>query len=417
MMSDGMDASPAQPTHLERALTVTPGASQTRSKAPGAVGPRDVGMPFPLFAEKAVGYTVQADGKEYIDCFGANAAVPLGYADWRVASAVRDAALLGPLLPLPSRKEAEVSELFLSICAPWAAHVRWLRTGSEAVSAAVRYARLHTGRARIVAFGSSYHGWHDVSLARFSEPHDLGSAVFANGVPSALGPTIALAEYGKPVDKLVGPDTAALLVEAHRFQPTDHEWLRAVCDCARMNGALVIFDEMVYGLRWRKGGAAEYYGVTPDMACFGKALGNGVPVACVCALRGLIDQPGASFVSGTYGGDLIGLCAAEAVLRAYDSPGSGMDVIARLWESGRNLRGAFALNAPPGARLEGFDVHWRLVMPNEDLLDRTLMLAARDGLLVHRASNNSSSVMPPHVAFDCGTRLARAAAQAMEHLR
>jgi acetylornithine/succinyldiaminopimelate/putrescine aminotransferase len=170
----------------------------------------------------------------------------------------------------------------------------------------------------------------------------------------------------------------------------------------------MIFDEMVYGLRWAKGGAAEYYGVEPDLGCFGKGLGNGIPVACVCGPSHLMQH--ADLVSGTYGGDLLGLAAAEAVLLEYQDH----DVVAQLWRHGQATRAAFYLVAQDWAKMEGTPVHWRLWLPTDDALDRTLALAAREGVLVHRSANNASAAMTMDEAWRAGDVIGRAAREALQ---
>lgn len=405
-------------TNLERALLVTPGASQTRSKAPGQMGPRQASPDgeYPLFAVKAWDCFVQDDkGRTYVDCFGANAAVPLGHANALVTAALSDALSGGSLLPLPSVREAAVSEQFIETCAPWAQQVRWLRTGSEAVSAAVRLARIATGRAKVVMFESSYHGWHDTSYARFRQPHPVaawhsdGNSVGENGVPCAQWPAVELLPYGdfEALDR-IGPDVAAVLVEAERFRQTDPVWLRAVRKGAHRQGALLVLDEMVYGMRWAHGGAAEFYKVVPDLACFGKAIGNGVPVSCVVGPANLM-APAAQYVSGTYGGDTLGLAAVAAVLHAYKSTRA----LERLWSSGLALQAAYRAAGGPADVMQGFPVHWRLNL-EPDVMDRALEHMASSRILVHRGSNNASAAMVEAVAEMAGREIAAAVLKSLE---
>ena len=373
-------------THLSRALLVTPNASQTRSKAPGNVGPRDTSQDFPLFASRGEGaYLFDDRGRKYLDCFGANAAVPLGHAFPAVVEAVTQAVREGNLLSLPSVLEASVAERFLEVCAPWAHQVRWVKTGSEATHAALMIARAATGRWRYVRLRESYHGWHFEWLldARDVNWFDAG--------------------YELP--KVADGELAAVFIEAPRWKAIDPRWLRHIADESRACGAVIVFDEMVYGLRWAKGGAAEYYGVTPDLACFGKALGNGVPVACVCGPSHLMQHAG--LVSGTYGGDMLGLAAADAVLRTYQE----RDVIGELRMIGLALRDEFGRHAPHEARLEGTPQHWRLVMPDDEALDRVLMASACEGVLVHRAANSIMAAMTLGEARHACEVIGRAAAE------
>lgn len=405
-------------SYFQRAIKVTPNASQTRSKAPGEVGPRDTRTAYPLFAAQGFGaMLLAADGREYLDCFGANAAIPLGYNYGPVTSAVYAALVEGSLLSLPSVREGEVSETFLRLCAPWAGQVRWVKSGSEALSAAVRLARIATGRDEIVVMDSSYHGWHDWTYARHTAEHPFAiSDVLANGVPKALAPTLKVVPYGSMDFSYVTSRTAAVVVEPHRWQATDPAWFRALRHATRQHGALMVMDEMVYGLRWALGGSIEYHRwhggdvPPPDLACFGKALGNGVPVACVCGRTDVMVAAG-PYVSGTHGGETLGLAAAGAVLATYED----QHIIDRLWENGLRTWTAFSETPhPPAARLEGTAVHWRLTLPDADWLDRALAWLARAGLLVHRASNNASVAMSPHQAKSVGWALAHATDETQE---
>ena len=379
---------------LARALAVTPGASQTRSKAPGNVGPADTSSRFPLFATGGHGaYLLGIDGRRYLDCAGANAAIPLGYAHPEVTDAVLHAVANGSLLSLPHRKEAQVGRRFLEVCAPWAEQVRWVRTGSEATHAALQIARQATGRRVFVRLRGSYHGWHDCWRDSQADARWLscGTSVYEAGYLFASMPI------------------AALFIEPPRWDTIAGTWLSGLVSKAREYGVVVIFDEMVYGLRWAKGGSVEYYGVEPDLACFGKALGNGVPVACICGREQWMRHAVDAGVSGTYGGDAIGLSAAQAVLDHY----AMHDIIGRLWENGRQLQDAFTEAAPAAARLEGTPVHWRLVMATPHLLERAVLAAAERGVLVSKASNNASAAMTKEECRSAGLTIAKAASIAL----
>lgn len=396
---------------LDETMKVTPGGSQTRSKGPGKVGPVDTEKLFPLYAQRGVGHKVvcgdpNGEVREYVDLFGANAAIPLGYAFPPVVEAVSKAVRDGNLLSLPSRLEVQVSEKFLHVCAPWATRVRWVKTGTEAVMAAVRLARAKTGRSNIVVMDSSYHGWSDLNDARHNQCEDVS----ANGVPPQTAKLTSVMPYhDTALNYYINDTVAAVLVEPHRWIKTDASWLAELMSRARQVGVLVIFDEMVYGLRWAKGGSTEFLGgadwwrgsLRPDMACFGKALGNGVPVACVCGLLGTMDNA-RQYISGTYFGETIGLAAADAVLDTY----AGRDVVTDLWINGRNFWGGFTTT--PGAmkaHLEGTFVHWRLGGLTPEQMDAVQVQAIDEGLLFHRDSNNASAAMTPAEAFRYGEHL------------
>lgn len=382
---------------LAYALRLTPAASQTYSKAPGRVGPADTSYGFPLFAQSAKGpYVWDIHGRKFLDCFGANAAVPLGYGYQPVTEAVERALRDGGgIFSLPSYLEAEVSERFLAVCAPWAQSVRWTKTGSEATHAAYKIAKDVTRKSLVMLGDWAYHGWHEWCSDRDCGPLRVVSYPFGD----------------ESLDQLLHKDeVAAVFVEPHRWREMPSGWLRWVREWCTRYGALLVFDEMVYGLRWARGGSAEYYGVTPDLACFGKALGNGIPVACVCGRAEVMAHTVEAKVSGTYGGDVLGLAAANAVLKAHEAE---PELIEQIWRRGADVWQGFNLHAPGEALLEGCHVHWRLKMPTEALLESALRHAAENGVLAHRASNNASAAMTSTQARQAGEILGRAAADAL----
>lgn len=386
---------------LTRALTVTPGASQTRSKAPGKVGPRDMREGFPLFAERGMGPYLFADGEKYLDFVGANAAVPLGYGRPEIVEAVAVAVGSGNLLSVPCALEGEVSE---ALCrAVGAERVRWVKTGSEAVSAAVKLARAATGASTVIVASHSYHGWHDWTCARFHEDLKPGPHALPNGVPSVLTDTILTYKYGivDPGDAVElahkqGKRVAAIVIEPDRFAHDQRFHLQRARAAAGAAGAVLIFDEMVFGFRWALAGAQEYYhgnggGVRPDLSCYGKALGSGVPVACVAGKASIMDRA-ATLITSTYGGDRIGLAAARAVLDIY----AREPVIATLWANAKAFEQEFYQTNPDRytpSRIRGRGIHFGINWTSQDEADDVLVRCARRGVLFHRDANNASAAM------------------------
>jgi glutamate-1-semialdehyde 2,1-aminomutase len=383
---------------LARARAVTPNASQTKSKAPGHVGPRDCRAGFPLFALGGTGPYLVTEDNQYLDFAGANAAIPLGYGYPPVVQAVQAAIGNGSLLSVPSRLEVEVSEqLCLTVGAE---RVRWVRTGSEAVTAAVKMARAVTGASAVIMARHSYHGWHDWTLARFGAGGELLHRSFANGVPSVLRATVFTYDYEREspmaaVDRAhaVGHQrVAAIVIEPHRFLQKQHLRLRATRAAADACGAVLIFDEMVYGFRWATAGGQEFFDVAdcPDLSCYGKALGNGVPIACVAGKAAIMDADG-ELITSTYGTDKLGLAAAGAVLRVHARERG----LAALWDAGREFWRYFGemYQAPAEQRLEGFPVHWRVRWKSPDEADAVLTGCAEHGVLFHRDANNASLAM------------------------
>lgn len=284
-----------------------PGRSLTRSKAPGKLyAPGTAG---PLYASHGDGaYLWDVDGHRFIDMICALGAVSLGYA-FRYPG--RQPARDTTVLSLPHRVEGEAAEAVLTHVAPWASSVRFVRTGSEAVHAAVMVARLATGRPHILVAGNSYHGWHEWASVR--RGHET-------------------LEYQYGTVPVVRHDVAALIVEPARWEPTPDGYLSALAAAAHAAGSLFVIDEMIYGGRWALGGACAYFDVTPDLACYGKAYGNGAAVAFVAGRDALRDR--GEVVSGTYSGDVSALSELLATLDTYLT----LPVLPTLWERGDRLR-------------------------------------------------------------------------------
>lgn len=273
---------------LDDALRVTPGASQTRSKSP-LIMPKS----YPNFCIGGDGGRLKCDdARWYVDWMGALGANAFGYAHQAFASG---------LYSLPHVDEIAISRDFVD----WVGQesVRWVKTGSEACAAAVRIARRATGRHLILTSDESYHGWHDWYTQTKSE-HD--------GVPEdGLVRTFKAGDLDDLKRMFHVERPAAILMEAGLRHVPDVGTLREMRDLAHAAGALFILDEMILGCRIAYGGAREWYNITPDLACYGKAIGNGVPIACVTGSRELMQY--ADVISGTYGGDLMGLRAVRLV--------------------------------------------------------------------------------------------------------
>lgn len=316
---------------FERAQVVTPGASQTGSKAPGRVGPLGA---YPLALQKAEGSrVVDVDGNEFVDFYNGNCAVTLGHGDRDVLVRVRYALeQYGALPSLPTPLEAEVAERLVSVI-PCAESVRFVKTGSEATEAAIRIARIVTGRDAIAVIGDQYNGWHSWSVARCAT---------RPGVPVAFDRLLRVFRYNDlaSLHQVMDSDVAAIVIEPTRVVSPAPGFLEGCRAAARQHGALLIFDEMITGARFALGGAQSMFGVTPDLATFGKAFANGFPLAFVCGPREFMDA--AQMVSGTFGGEVAGLAACAAVLDRHgpyvstETP----NPIARMWDVGRVLMDA-----------------------------------------------------------------------------
>lgn len=288
---------------LKRAEKVIPLGSQTYSKSRKTFPP---GL-APLFLERAKGgRTWDIDGNEYVDLISSLAAVNLGHADPEISEAVSEQLQRGTVLSLSNPLEAEVAELLVELV-PSAEKVRFGKNGSDATTAAVRIARTHTGRDHIVTLG--YHGWQDWFIGSMPSR--------GLGVPDVYGDLIHPIQYGdlKTLERaLIDNPVAAVMLEPMTAHFPEPGYLQELVDITHAHGALVIFDEMVTGFRLARGGAQEYFDVTPDLSTFGKGIANGYPLSAVSGRADLMDYLEDVFFSGTFGGELLSLTAAKITL-------------------------------------------------------------------------------------------------------
>ena len=361
----------------------------------------------PAFAQRAKGaYLWDVDGHRYVDWLLGLGSVILGHAHPEVDEAVIRRIRDGAHPTLSTRLEADVAEL-LAEAVPCAGMSRFVKTGTEACMAAVRIARAATGRDTLLVCG--YHGWADwYAATKAKHP----------GVP-AIMETLAHAFSYNDLDALEEElqahegKIAAVMLEPALYEAPKPGFLEGVRDAARRHGALLIFDEVVTGFRWARGGAQEHFGVVPDLCTLGKAMGNGYPIAAVCGRREIMD-PHALVVSSTFGGEGVGLAAAQAVLEAYRRK----PVIGHLWRIGaafqRVAREAFAEDLP--FVCDGYPCKPRIRCTEEDperarlLMSLLLQKAAEYGVLLHLSGENVSYAHGPAEITDTGDGLASVAA-------
>lgn len=291
---------------FEEARRLIPGGSQTISKRPN---PALLGE-MPIYLERAEGCRVwDVDGNEFIDYVQALGPLTLGYADPRVDAAVREQLERGIISGLLYPLEVEVAREMVD-AVPCAEMVRFFKSGAEATSVAVRIARAFTGREKIVHHG--YHGWHDTWTAERND----------GGVPKALETCVLSFNYNdldglrSTFDAYPG-EIACVMMVATQTEPPAEGFLEGVRELCQERGALLIFDEIVTGFRLARGGAQEYLGVTPDLACFAKGIANGMPLAAVTGRRKVMEISERLLISTTYGGEALSLAAARACLEVY----------------------------------------------------------------------------------------------------
>jgi len=290
---------------LDRALKSIPLASQTFSKSLTQY-PRGVS---PFFIEKGKGSKVwDVDGNEYIDFVNSLAAVTLGYCDKDVDEAVQEQMKSGVTFSLPHKLEMEVAEKLIEII-PCAEKVRFAKNGTDATSAAIRIARAYTGKEHIAVCG--YHGWQDWYIG--STTRDLG-------VPQSVKELTHKFEYNniESLEKIFQEQKlACVIMEPMNIEYPKDDFLKGVKELAHKNNALFIFDETITGFRYSLGGAQELFGVTPDLATFGKGMTNGYPLSAVVGSNKVMQKVEDIFFSGTFGGETLSLAAASKIIDKY----------------------------------------------------------------------------------------------------
>jgi glutamate-1-semialdehyde 2,1-aminomutase len=270
------------------------------------------------------GHFWDVDGHEYIDFDLGTGAVLLGHAFPSVVDAVQKQAAKGTGLSVNHPLEIETAEL-LTEMVPCAEMVRFCKGGGEANTVAIRIARAATGRDKVVFCG--YHGWHDWYLAaNLGSPtvleRHLLPGITPTGVPRALEGTILPFEYNnldslKAVLEANSKQVACVIMEAARTHTPNHGFLDGVRTLTHKHGAVLIFDEVVTGFRTARGGAQEYFGVTPDVATFAKCISNGFALGAVVGKREVMEVALDSFISSVYWAEATGLSAARATLKEY----------------------------------------------------------------------------------------------------
>ncbi|MEW6165099.1 MAG: aminotransferase class III-fold pyridoxal phosphate-dependent enzyme [Pseudomonadota bacterium] len=308
---------------LERALRTIPLGSQTFSKSKTQY-PMGVS---PFFIQRGRGSHVwDADNNEYIDFINSLAAITLGYCDPDVDVAVRRQLEDGVIFSLPHPLEMEVAERLVKLV-PCAEMVRFGKNGSDATAGAIRLARAFTERDHVAVCG--YHGWQDWYI---------GTTARNRGVPQATRDLSHTWAYNdtESLDKLFRDypgQIAAVILEPMNVAEPLPGFLESVQALARKHGALLVFDETVTGFRYAIGGAQQHFGVTPDLATFGKGLANGYPVSAVAGRADVMKLMEEVFFSFTFGGETLSLAAALATMEKLERE----PVTETLYRQGRKI--------------------------------------------------------------------------------
>ena len=304
---------PSNHTLYTRSADVIPGGVNSSIRAFKAVG----GEPY-IVARGEGAHVIDVEGKRYIDLVQSYGAVILGHAHPSITAALQAAAVDGTSFGAPTPREMKLAEAIRERV-PSCERVRLMNSGTEATSTAVRLARGATGRKRIITFAGNFHGATDALLAAG------GSGVATLGLPGTAGvPEEAVANtlvVPYNIVPEIGNDVAAVIVEPIAANmgvvapaPGFLEGLRAACDKA---GALLIFDEVITGFRIGMGGAQAKYDVRPDITCFGKVIGGGLPIGAIGGSRAVMENLsplGKVFHAGTLAGNPLATAAGLAAL-------------------------------------------------------------------------------------------------------
>jgi glutamate-1-semialdehyde 2,1-aminomutase len=374
---------------LERSERVIPGAAQTYSKS----WRHHIRGVTPIFLESGKGAMVtDVDGNQYVDLIQGLLPNMLGYAHDEVNRAAHDRANQGHSFSLAHPIEVELAERLCRLI-PCAEMVRFGKNGSDATAGAVRVARAFTGREHVAVCG--YHGWQDWYI---------GTTSRSAGVPQAVRELAHPFPYNDPdaLDAMLSrfPNQfAAVIMEPVNFNWPTRGYLEKVKEIVHRHGALLIFDEICSGFHFGLGGAQQLFSVTPDLATFGKAMGNGWPISCIVGRRDVMQVFEDAFVSFTFAGDVAAMAAAMKVLDILESG----DAYARMTAAGTKLYDGARVMAKAAGLQDAFQLkghpHWSLFSfvdetGADDPVTRALWVqeVTRRGVLILTTFNISSAL-------------------------
>jgi glutamate-1-semialdehyde 2,1-aminomutase len=379
-----------------------PGFTSTGSKRPEAL----FGSGGPARMTRASGCRVWDDaGREYVDYIMALGAVALGYGHPDVNRAAEAAIAAGVVGPLPPVAEEELAEA-LAQRIPWLERIRFLKTGAEAVAAAVRLARVATGRDEVL--GCGYHGWLDWSQGA------------TEGVPAGVRALFAELPFNdvaaaREMIRHRAGRRAAVVVEPVIVSEPTREWLQMLRVETERAGAILIFDEIKTAFRLAIGGAVERYNVrpAPDLVVIGKALANGFPLAAVGGRADLMAGTSRTWISSTLATEGVSLAAARATLEVF----SRDDVCGHLHRVGtRLLHGLHELQRRHGEKISGVAgiaemcfLHYA----TEELAHRIAEGVAQRGVLFKRTAYNFVSLAHDDATVDRTLEILDAALRAV----
>jgi glutamate-1-semialdehyde 2,1-aminomutase len=357
------------------------GFTSTGSKRPETLfGVHDPELPSRM--TRSSGCRVWDDrGREYIDYLMGLGSVALGYGHKDISRAAAEAIANGVVGPLAPVLEEEVAAVVCRLM-PWVEQVRFLKTGAEAMAAAVRLARVATGREHIL--GCGYHGWLDWCQG-------------AAGVPQSTRALYGELPFNEParareIIRSAGNRLAAVVFEPVIVAEPEVEWLNVLREETTRAGALLVVDEIKTVCRLAVGGASERYRIRPDLVVMGKAIANGFPLAAVGGRRAVMEGVGRTWVSSTLATEFVSLAAARATLEVMVSakvPDHLRRVGGRLHEG---LRGLHEQHPDLIAGVAGISEMCFLQYGDEAISRAVTASCAQHGLLFKRSAYNFVSL-------------------------
>jgi len=315
----------------KNAKTIIPTGNQLLSKRSERFLPGN----WPAYYKRAKGCRIwDLEDKEYLDFaqMGVGSCI-LGYANEEVNNAVINAINNGSMASLNSYEEVLLAEKLLDLH-KWADMVRFARTGGEACAVGIRIARAASGKDKVAFCG--YHGWHDWYIsANIGKERNLDEQLLPglkpNGVPRQLKNTSIPFFYNniQSLKKVVeeNNDIGVIIMEPQRNENPKNNFLQEVKSIARKIGAILIFDEVTSGFRMNNGGIHLTYNVEPDMAIFGKALGNGFPISAIIGRKEIMEAAQKSFISSTMWTERIGFVAGLKTLEIIERDKVYLDLL------------------------------------------------------------------------------------------
>tara|TARA_B110000027_G_C16112671_1_gene298507 strand:+ start:630 stop:2672 length:2043 start_codon:yes stop_codon:yes gene_type:complete len=328
----GLEELDSGPKLWKEALKLIPGGNMLKSKNPDLFLPNK----WPTYFSKTSGcYVWDLDNKKYIDMslMGVGTNI-LGYSNKKVDDAVSKVIKKGNISTLNCPEEVQLAKKLINLH-QWADMAKFCRSGGEANAVAVRIARAFNGKEKVAVCG--YHGWHDWYLAsNLNNKKNLDSHLYQNlkikGVPKSLRSSSFTFNFNslKEIKKIISKNNlAAIVMEVSRNYKPNLSFLKEIRNLTKKNNIVLIFDECTSGFRETNGGLHKKYKVNPDIAVFGKALGNGYAITSVIGKKDIMKSTNETFISSTFWSERIGFVAALKTLEVMENKKS-WEVITRI---------------------------------------------------------------------------------------